>query len=154
MTPVDDYCDLCDLPLSTCVHGRPPTPPAEPVKKASPPRVRQAARVPGSPSPGARKVPRRWTPSEEFRSHILSALQEHRGRLDADDLMGELETRLGDVLTPGDRERSPQGGDRWHVAVRKQRKELIDEGLVVPAQPGVWELTSRGLSAPTEAASD
>jgi hypothetical protein len=92
-------------------------------------------------------VPRRWTPSEEFRPHILTTLQDHGGRLDADDLMGELETRLADTLTPGDRERAPQGGDRWHVAVRRQRKELIDEGLVVPAQPGVWELTAQGRRA-------
>ncbi len=150
MTSAADYCELCDLPLSTCVHGRPPTPPAEPPKKAPAPRVRQsAARVPGTPAAATRKVPRRWTPSEDFRPHILTTLQDHGGRLDADDLMAELETRLAESLTPGDRERSPQGGDRWHVAVRRQRKELIDEGLVVPAQPGVWELTAQGRSAPT-----
>ena len=146
--PADDYCELCELPLSTCVHGRPPAPPVEPPKKAPAPRVRQAARVPGTPAAATRKVPRRWTPSEDFRPHILTTLQDHGGRLDADDLMGELESRLADTLTPGDRERAPQGGDRWHVAVRRQRKEMIDEGLVVPAQPGVWELTAQGRRAP------
>jgi hypothetical protein len=149
--PDDDYCEMCDLPLSTCVHGQPPPKPPPPPVQA-PPRVRAArapgSRVPGSRVPGSppRAMQRKWTPTEEFRPHILRILRESGGRLEADDLMLELEVQLDDRLTAGDRERSPQGGDRWHVAVRKQRKELIDEGLVMPAQPGVWQLTSRGLS--------
>jgi hypothetical protein len=118
-----DYCELCELPLSTCVHGMPPPPPP-PAPAAAKPRVR-AARA---------------------GSHILRILADADGRLDADDLMLELEIRLEETLTPGDRERSPQGGDRWHVAVRRQRKALIDEGLLVPAQPGVWQLTPQGLA--------
>jgi hypothetical protein len=150
----DDYCELCDLPLSTCVHGRPPTPPTIPAPSAPsaparpstrrPPAPR-AARVAGTPKVEPRRVPRRWTPSEDFRPHLLEVLREHDGRLDADDLMLELEIRLDDRLTPGDRERAPQGGERWHLAVRKQRKAMLDEGLLVPAQPGVWQLTGRGL---------
>ena len=89
---------------------------------------------------------RKWTPTEEFRPHVLAILRESGGRLDAEDLMLELEIRLEDVLTPGDREHAPQGGERWHVAVRRQRKALADEGLLVPAQPGVWELTAQGLT--------
>ena len=147
----DDYCDLCDLPRSTCVHGRPPTPPPEPVRKAPVPRARRApARVPGSPvasAPAARRVPRKWTPAEDFRPHVLAILREHAGRLDADDLMLELEIRLEDVLTAGDREQAPQGDQRWHIAVRRQRKALADEGLLVPAQPGIWELTPKGMTA-------
>jgi hypothetical protein len=77
---------------------------------------------------------------------VLAILRESGGRLDADDLMLELEIRLDDVLTPGDRENAPQGDQRWHLAVRRQRKALADEGLLVPAQPGVWELTPRGMS--------
>lgn len=144
----DDYCELCDLPLSTCVHGRPPTPPPAPVRQPPAPRVRRApARTPGAPArPEPRRVPRKWTPTEEFRPHVLAILRESGGRLDADDLMLELEIRLDDVLTPGDRENAPQGDQRWHLAVRRQRKALADEGLLVPAQPGVWELTPRGMS--------
>jgi hypothetical protein len=149
----EDYCELCDLPLSTCVHGRPPAPPPAPVRKAPTPRatpVRSRAAAGSSRSAAAaevstRRVTRKWTPTEEFRPHVLAILRENDGRLDADDLMLELEVRLDDVLTPGDRETAPQGGERWHVAVRRQRKALADEGLLVPAQPGVWELTARGL---------
>ena len=149
----EDYCELCDLPLSTCVHGRPPPPAPAPVRKAPTPRatpVRSRAAAGSSRSAAAaevstRRVTRKWTPPEEFRPHVLAILRENDGRLDADDLMLELEVRLDDVLTPGDRELAPQGGERWHVAVRRQRKALADEGLLVPAQPGVWELTARGL---------
>lgn len=149
----EDYCELCDLPLSTCVHGRPPTPPPAPVRKAPAPRATpvRSRTVDGSArSAPTRDVspprPRKWTPTEEFRPHVLAILRESGGRLDAEDLMLELEIRLEDVLTPGDREPAPQGGERWHVAVRRQRKALADEGLLVPAQPGVWELTAQGLS--------
>ncbi|MCW2845957.1 MAG: hypothetical protein JWN22_3873 [Nocardioides sp.] len=141
-----DYCELCELPLSTCVHGMPPAPP--PAQVVATPRVRavreRSARTAGSPP--APPVQRKWTPTEEFRPHILRILADADGRLEADDLMLELEIRLEDTLTAGDRERSPQGGDRWHVAVRRQRKALIDEGLLVPAQPGVWQLTPEGLA--------
>lgn len=142
--PADDYCELCELPRSTCVHGNPPAAPVPATRAAPAPRtraVRQSATKPPS-----RPVVRKWTPTEEFRPHILRILTEADGRLDDDDLMLELEARLEEALTPGDRERSPQGGDRWHVAVRKQRKALIDEGLLVPAQPGVWQLTPQGLA--------
>jgi len=151
----EDYCELCDLPLSTCVHGRPPPPPPPaPVRKAraareAPVRSR-AASGSSRPAPAevsTRRVTRKWTPWEEFRPHVLAILRENDGRLDADDLMLELEIRLESVLTPGDRENAPQGGERWHVAVRRQRKALADEGLLVPAQPGVWELTAKGLTA-------
>ena len=149
----EDYCELCDLPLSTCVHGRPPPPPPAPVRKAPTPRATpvrsRAASVSSRSAPAevaTRRVTRKWTPSEEFRPHVLAILREHDGRLDADDLMLELEIRLDGVLTPGDRENAPQGGERWHLAVRRQRKALADEGLLAPAQPGVWELTPRGLT--------
>ena len=150
----EDYCELCDLPLSTCVHGRPPPPPPAPVRKAPAPRatpVRSRTAAGSARSAPTRdvappRVTRKWTPTEEFRPHVLAILRESGGRLDAEDLMLELEIRLEDVLTPGDRELAPQGGERWHVAVRRQRKALADEGLLVPAQPGVWELTAQGLS--------
>lgn len=139
----EDYCELCELPRATCIHGRPAVAP-----NPTPPAARPAARPATRPRkvPPTNRVERKWTPSATFRPHILRILREYAGRLEADDLMVELEVAMDDVLTAGDRERSPQGGDRWQVAVRKQRKELIDEGLLVPAQPGVWELTPRGLS--------
>ena len=76
---------------------------------------------------------------------MLAILRGERRCLDAEDLMLELEIRLEDVLTPGDRELAPQAASGG-VAVRRRRKALADEGLLVPAQPGVWELTAQGLS--------
>jgi hypothetical protein len=43
MDDQDDYCELCDLPKSQCIHGNPPPPP--PVAQAKPapkPRKRGA----------------------------------------------------------------------------------------------------------------
>ena len=152
MTPPDDYCELCDLRLSQCPHGRPPTPPAAAAPKPGPRArtVRQPSRVAGTSAVSTRPVVRKWTPSEAFRPHLLEILRESGGRIDSDELMLELEIRVEDTLTPGDRENAPQGGIRWHVATRKQRKALIDEGLIVPGQPGVWQLTDAGLAATRE----
>lgn len=136
---LEDYCELCELPRSTCVHGLPPARPATPVGKAPPkPRV--------SPRLSMRRVERKWTPHSDLRPPILRILREYGGRLEADDLLIELEIRLEQVLTSGDREKTPQGEERWHTATRRERKALTDDGLLVPARPGVWELTQQGLS--------
>lgn len=147
----DDYCELCDLALSQCVHGQPPPAPVVAVGRATPqPRARAVSDRPAKPRVSkavtSRRVERKWTPHAELRPHILRVLREHGGRLEADDLMLELEIRLENVLTPGDREQTPQGEERWHTATRRERKALTDDGLLVPAQPGLWELTPAGLS--------
>jgi hypothetical protein len=147
----DDYCEMCDLPLSTCVHGMPkpaPEPVSAPPKRATEPRVRRAAtprvsvaRVPGTP---AKAVVHKWTRPEELKGHVVRTLQDAGGALDADGLFEELETRLEEVLKPGDREAMPTGELRWRYAARKARKELIDDGLLEGAKPGAWVLTSEG----------
>ena len=145
-----DYCELCDLPLSQCVHGRPePTPPPV-VKKAPAPRAKAAPRVPGTRStaaPTRPSAPRKWTAPEELRPAILLTLQEAGGELDVDDVFDALEERVGDLLRPGDRETNPQGELRWRAAARKARRSLMDEGLLAEAAPGVWRLTDRGRQA-------
>lgn len=145
-----DYCELCDLPLSQCVHGRPePTPPPkpEPVPRAS--RVR-TTRVPGtkvSAAPVRSTAPRKWTAPEEFRPVILATLQDAGGELDTDDVFERLEERLEERLRPGDREKNPQGELRWRAAARKARRALMDEGLLAEAGVGVWRLTDLGQRA-------
>ncbi|WP_435747758.1 hypothetical protein [Nocardioides sp. SYSU DS0663] len=139
----EDYCELCDLPLSQCVHGQPKPAPVE--KKAPAPRVRTTtprtpARVPGTPT---RSAPRRWTSPEELKAPIVALLQESGGELPADDVFGELEERIGEQLRAGDREPSPQGEPRWQLAARKARRALQDEGLVEAGTPGVWRLSPR-----------
>lgn len=139
MSAPDAFCDLCDLPLSQCVHGRPPAPPAaaiptraKPRKAPTPPR-----RTPGSP---AKPVVRRWTQPEAFKPLILAALQEASGALDVDELFLELEIRAEDRLLPGDRETMPGGEIRWQYAARRARMALVDEGLMTTGNPGVWQL--------------
>jgi hypothetical protein len=134
-----DYCDLCDLPRSQCVHGQPPPPtPNKAVKSPPKPRKRPTTRrgsVPKEP------VRRRWTPPEVFKPLILTVLKHAGGTLDADDLFVELELLARDRLLPGDRELTPEGELRWRHAARRARMALIEEGLMTKTKPGVWQLS-------------
>ena len=134
----DDYCELCDLPRSQCIHGRPPPTPPAAAKAPPKPRKRTAAvRTPAAP---AKVVNRRWTPPEVFKPLILAALEEAGGELEADELFLELEILAEDRLLPGDSERTPEGELRWQYAARRARLALIDEGLMTKGRPGVWQL--------------
>jgi hypothetical protein len=140
MSASDDYCDLCELPRSTCIHGQPP-PAAKPVTKAPPkPRSRPAAR-PRTPGTQAKPVVRRWTPPEAFKPLILAVLQEAGGELESDELFLELEIVADERLMPGDRETTPEGELRWQYAARRARQSLITEGLMTKGGPGVWRLS-------------
>lgn len=70
--------------------------------------------------------------------HIIAALDQAGGRLEAEEMFAALEARV--ELRPGDRETNPQGELRWRAAARKARKELIDSGVMAQAGPGVWQL--------------
>jgi len=143
MSASDDYCDFCDLPLSQCIHGRPPPVP-QPVVKATPKPRKRAATTTRSTTAPARVVNRRWTPPEVFKPLILSVLEQAGGELDADDLFLELEIAAEDRLLPGDNETTPEGELRWRYAARRARIALIDEGLMTKARPGVWQLARPG----------
>lgn len=140
MTAPDEYCDLCDLPKSQCIHGMPPPAPA-PAKKAAPtPRAKKQVTTSRSSSTPEKAVIRRWTPPEELKPVILSVLQEAGGELDADELFLELEIRLEDRFRAGDHETTPEGEQRWRYAARRARIALIDEGLMLKTRPGSWQL--------------
>ena len=145
----EEYCEHCDLPLSTCVHGMPPAP--EPVKappKASP-VTRRRTTSSGSTTSSApvRTAPRRRTDKADFKPVIVQVLQEAGGEQEADLVLASLEERLADVLKPGDHETGPTGEVRWRTAARFARKELQDEGLLLAPRPGVWALTEAGLDS-------
>lgn len=141
-----DYCDLCDLPLATCVHGMPPAPPA-PARtppKASKPVVRKkAATSSGASAALTRTVTRRWTPPDALKPHILAVLEDADGDLPSEDVFAALEERLDGSLLAGDRETTPEGELRWQYAARRARQLLVQEGLMVTGRPGVWELADR-----------
>jgi hypothetical protein len=144
----DDYCELCDLPRSQCIHGLPaPTPTSAPARK---PAVRKATT---RPKPAKRVAtttaparPRKWTAPEAIRPHILVVLKEAGGPLEAEDVFGRLEARMADSLLEADRELTPEGELRWRFAARKARQSLIADGLMAKSRPGLWELTPAGLA--------
>jgi hypothetical protein len=146
MTASDDYCELCDLPRSQCIHGQPPPPaPTKAVKAAPAPRKRAATtRGPAPDKP----VTRRWTTPEAFRPLILEVLEEAEGSLEADELFGRLELLVGDRLLPGDSESTPEGELRWRYAARRARIALIAEGLMTKTTPGIWQLAPPGRGVP------
>lgn len=156
------YCELCDLPLATCVHGMPPAPPPEakaPVarKRAAAPRPR-AAGTSSSSSSGAgltvRRVGTNRTPQKAFRPHILAALHARGGQAETEQVLGDVEERMAALLREGDREPVERDEPRWRLAVRRERKVMVDEGLLLPLQqPGVWELAPEGR-AEAEALAD
>jgi len=139
MTVSEDYCELCDLPRSQCIHGRPPTEPKQAAKPAPKPRPRAAAPSRTTRTPAA-PVKRRWTPPDAFKPLILAVLEEAGGELEADELFLELEIRAEDHLLPGDRETTPEGELRWQYAARRARQALIKEGTMTRGGPGVWQL--------------
>jgi len=139
MSTSDDYCDLCDLPRSQCIHGMPAPAPKEAVKQPPKPRKRPSTQSRSAAAP-AKPVTRRWTPPEVFKPLILTVLEQAGGALDADELFLELEILAEDRLLPGDSETTPEGELRWRYAARRARMALIDEGLMTKARPGVWQL--------------
>lgn len=146
----EDYCELCDLPMSTCIHGNPPAPPPPAPVRASRPTSTAArtsptrtspTRTAATPAAPARRVPRKWTPPEVFAPVILQILDEAGGQLDQDDLFGRLEERVGERLTDADRGTTPEGELRWRYAARRARQALIADGQMTKGRPGVWALT-------------
>ena len=157
---VEDYCELCDLPKSTCIHGNPPAPPPPPPPRAA--RVKATPVVRRSSATGsasrastsaagsgsrsvaaaapARRVPRKWTPPEVFAPVILQVLEDAGGELDQEELFRRLEERVSERLTEADRGTTPEGELRWRYAARRARQALITEGQMTKGRPGVWAL--------------
>jgi hypothetical protein len=83
------------------------------------------------------------TEQEAFRPHIVRLLQDE-GALETAEVMELLADRMADVLLDRDKQKSPTGEVRWQTVARAERKAMMDEGLIVAAQPGIWQLTDRG----------
>lgn len=141
-----DYCELCDLPRSTCIHGNPPAPTPPPSRRTAAARVttRRSANPPARPGAPTAAAPRvvnhRWTPPDTFKPVIVEVLGEHGGELDQEDLFAALELAMGERLKAADQERTPEGELRWRFAARRARQTLIAEGVMTKGRPGVWSL--------------
>ena len=140
----EEYCDLCDLPLSTCVHGMPKPPPKPPPSPRAP-RTRtsapRASAVSSTTAPA--RAPSKVTDQAAFRPHIVRILKVE-GSLETEDMLLELEMAMEDELRERDRQPTPTGETRWHQSARMERKAMIDAGLMAGGKPGVWELTAAG----------
>jgi hypothetical protein len=144
MNASDDYCELCDLPKSQCIHGQPPPPPKAAAAPPKPkPRSRPSTATRTTAAPPKPKT-LRWTPPEVFKPLIITVLEQAGGELEADELFEDLEALAQDQLRPEDRETTPEGELRWRYAARRARVALINEGLMTKTTPGVWQLASRG----------
>lgn len=135
----DDYCDLCDLPLSTCVHGMPPAPPPPPAPVKAP-RVRTTTTRKAAAPASTRTAPRKWTPPEVLAPAIVTTLTEAGGELEQEELFRRLEELMAERLTDADHQTTPEGELRWRYAARKARQTLLSEGVMTKGQPGVWQL--------------
>ncbi|CAM3485489.1 hypothetical protein NODU109028_19205 [Nocardioides dubius] len=140
----DDYCELCDLRLSECHHGRPaPTPPPPAPKAAPAPRKTTTTRrvaVSNEPPVSARATQRRWTSSAELEPMVIAILEEAGGDLGNDEVLEQIAERLGDHFRPGDQDKTPTGELRWQLAARKARQQLIAQGVMTKSGPGRWTL--------------
>jgi hypothetical protein len=139
MNASDDYCELCDLPKSQCIHGQPPPVPKKATKAPPKPRKRPTTRTSSSSAP-QKLVTRRWTPPEEFKPLIITVLEQAGGELEAEELFLELEILADDRLRPQDRDTTPEGELRWRYAARRARVALIAEGRMTKTRPGLWQL--------------
>ena len=136
MTASSEHCDFCDLPLSQCVHGRPPAPPAPPAAPAPRPQPRRKA----APKAPAKPVVHRWTPPDQLAPLIVEVLRDADSPLTAEDAFARLEERLDGRMAVGDRELTPTGEPRWQYAARRARVDLIKDGILRKDEPGVWHL--------------
>ncbi|RLV50402.1 hypothetical protein D9V37_04970 [Nocardioides mangrovicus] len=141
----EEWCDHCDLPLATCVHGRPPAPPAAAAPK--PARQPRARREPAAPRKKAtagvvvRRSARTMTPAASFRPHILAVLDEHDGECEAEALLAALHERMEPELLEQDLA-IVNGEVRWRQTARRERAAMTTDGLLAPPRtPGVWELS-------------
>ena len=134
----EDYCELCDLPKSTCIHGNPPAPPPpRATARTATPRVSKPVVKKAAPT---RVVPRKWTPPDAFKTDIVAVLEEAGGELEQEELFRVLEARMGERLTEADHQTTPEGELRWRYAARRARQALIAEGGMTKGRPGVWSL--------------
>lgn len=134
----EDYCELCDLPKSQCIHGNPPAPP--PPRATARTAVPRATRTVVKKAAPARTVPRKWTPPDAFRPNILAVLEEAGGELEQEELFRRLEERMAERLTEADHQTTPEGELRWRYAARRARQALLADGEMSKGRPGLWTL--------------
>ena len=118
---------------TVCRHRHASAPARKPARKTATTWPKPTKRVATTTAPAR---PRRWTPPEAIRPHVLHVLREAGGELEAEDVFGRLEERMADSLLESDRERTPEGELRWRYAAGRARQALIADGLMAKSRPG------------------
>lgn len=162
-----DWCDLCELPLSQCPHGAPPPPPPSPTPRSAPRPRKAPARAPSASATGPTSAPRRSspavttrapvrrtppgrTPQTEFRKALLAELADQPVPVEREQVLAALEERMD--LTEQDRGITADGEVRWRRTAIKERKAMADDGLVATAGHGMWVLSPAGREQAAEQA--
>jgi Mrr restriction endonuclease-like protein len=84
-------------------------------------------------------------PEGEYWLPILELLAEAEGKARGSDVIAALEGRLGNRLTPRDRDVLRMGEVRWQNRARFARLRMKERGLISSDSPrGIWEITDRG----------
>lgn len=88
------------------------------------------------------------TPQKDFRPVIRDVLLEAGGGQAMNEVLSQVEARMGPRFLPGDRAAVSTGEVRWRNAARWERMQMAKEGLIKRGtRSGWWELTDDGRSA-------
>jgi hypothetical protein len=81
------------------------------------------------------------TPSEALRKAILEALRDLGGSGHQADVLDHVREKIQSALTPADREKVHGGRPRWERNALRERKRIIDDGLLTPdSRRSTWTL--------------
>lgn len=89
----------------------------------------------------ARERKQHTTSDETFRKAVLAVLKEKGGAAHQRDILEGVGKRLEGKLTEADLDRPKGRATRWQQAVRRQRKVMINEGLLTEDSRSTWTLT-------------
>lgn len=92
-------------------------------------------------------------PESAYELPILRVLADHGGSAPARDVVHAVGELVADHLTELDREKLPNGGERWQSRVQFSRLRMKEKGLLKSGSPrGLWELADAGTAALQEMA--
>lgn len=89
----------------------------------------------------SREWKRKTTPPEALRKEITRVLEEMGGSGQEREVMAKIELRLKGKFTEVDVERPKGNRQRWQANVRRERRRMIDDGILTPeSRRSTWTL--------------
>lgn len=86
-------------------------------------------------------------PQREYRPYILTILREAGGSKSMNQVLAEVERRMGPRFREADYRVVSKDELKWRNAARWERNDMVKDGLIKKdGRRGVWELTERGMS--------